>query len=131
MILIGIPMKLTISIFLWIILQFTPSVYANNYNNSNINTSNNFNDYSSSSTSSSYLYMLSLLLILLINEIASTLIFISMMSFFSKISDPSIGRSYMTLCLSIYRCIYLSTYLAKFFYIYRINMSIHLSIISL
>lgn len=85
---IGIPMKLLISIFLWIILQFTPSIYANDQNNSNMGDNG---------LSSSYLYMTSLLLILLINEIASTLIFISMMSFFSKVSDPNIGGCYMTL----------------------------------
>ena len=42
-------------------------------------------------------YFLPLIVLLLLNEIASTMIFNSNMSLFSKVADPGIGGSYMTL----------------------------------
>jgi MFS transporter, PAT family, solute carrier family 33 (acetyl-CoA transportor), member 1 len=42
-------------------------------------------------------FFIPLVVILVINEIASSLIFASVMSFFARISDPAIGGTYMTL----------------------------------
>lgn len=78
MIILAIPIKLCASVALWIVLQFTTSMYT-------------------SIEGPTYYYLAPLVACMLINEIAGNLIFISMMSFFSKISDPTIGGSYMTL----------------------------------
>jgi PAT family acetyl-CoA transporter-like MFS transporter 1 len=42
-------------------------------------------------------FFIPLISLLILNEVAGNLIFISLMSFFSKIADPTIGGSYMTL----------------------------------
>ena len=65
---------------LWATLQYIPSAYASN-------------------ATPSYIFFGSLMGAMFLNECAGT--FISMMSFFSKISDPSIGGSYMTLLNTI------------------------------
>jgi PAT family acetyl-CoA transporter-like MFS transporter 1 len=49
----------------------------------------------------SMLFFASLVTIMVLHEIAGNLIFISSMSFFAKISDPSIGGTYMTLLNTI------------------------------
>ncbi|KAJ1432975.1 acetyl-coenzyme A transporter 1-domain-containing protein [Ochromonadaceae sp. CCMP2298] len=78
MMLMGLPVKIAVSAALWAMVQFTEAAYA-----------------APDGPHASFLVPLTVLL--LVNEIAGTLIFISFMSFFSKISDPSIGGSYMTL----------------------------------
>jgi len=78
MMMLGMPIKIIMSAFLWMAVQYTEDAYA--------------------APDGPHVYFLApLTILLLINEIAGTLIFISFMSFFSKISDPSIGGSYMTL----------------------------------
>jgi PAT family acetyl-CoA transporter-like MFS transporter 1 len=78
MMLMGVPVKIAVSAALWGIVQFTEEAYA-------------------APDGPHASFLLPLTALLLVNEIAGTLIFISFMSFFSKISDPSIGGSYMTL----------------------------------
>lgn len=78
----GTGSKMITSVILWAILQYIPSVYANG-------------------SEPSYLFFTGLTTMMFLHECAGTLIFISLMSFFSKISDPSIGGSYMTLLNTI------------------------------
>jgi MFS transporter, PAT family, solute carrier family 33 (acetyl-CoA transportor), member 1 len=79
---LGIKAKLLNSAFLWIVLQYTSTAYA-------------------ASNSNSSVFLIVLTLGLFLNECFGTLIFISAMTFFSKISDPTIGGSYMTLLNTI------------------------------
>lgn len=74
--------KMFTSAVLWAFLQYIPSVYVNN-------------------SEPTYSFFAALTLAMFLHECAGTLIFISLMSFFSKISDPSIGGSYMTLLNTI------------------------------
>lgn len=78
----GTVSKLCTSTLLWMILQYIPNVYANG-------------------AEPSYIFFTGLTVAMFLHECAGTLIFISLMSFFSKISDPSIGGSYMTLLNTI------------------------------
>eukprot|EP01038_Epipyxis_sp_PR26KG_P012819 gene12819-17189_t len=80
--LIAIPTKIASSLLIWLLVMNTKEAYANN------------------KTPSIYFFT-SLTLTLLLNEIAGNAMFISFMSFFAKISDPSIGGSYMTLLNTI------------------------------
>ena len=82
-VLIGLPVKIAMSMALWVMVQYTRSAYSSLTEDGE--------------GGPSYLYFISLVLVMLVNEIAGTLMFVSLMSFFSKISDPSIGGSYMTL----------------------------------
>lgn len=79
---IGIPLKIITSIFYWIIIEQTKIVYADG-KVPNIN------------------YFCSLVIVLVTHQIAGDLIFSSMMSFFTKVADPSIGGTYMTLLNTI------------------------------
>ena len=81
MVLLALPMKLAASVALWGMVQQTTDAYAG----------------LTAEQGPPWSYMGPLVLLMLVNEIAGTLMFVSLMSFFSKISDPSIGGSYMTL----------------------------------
>lgn len=78
----GIKAKLISSFVLWIILSFASQSYADPDN-----------------VSFGFLTMLTIGMVA--NECFGTIIFVSAMTFFSKISDPTIGGSYMTLLNTI------------------------------
>jgi PAT family acetyl-CoA transporter-like MFS transporter 1 len=78
----GIKAKMVSSFLLWIISGFTSSAYANPDN-------------------VSITYLTTLTITMVANECFGTMIFVSAMTFFSKISDPAIGGSYMTLLNTI------------------------------
>ena len=75
----GLALKMVMSVVLWTMVQYTASAY---------------DDVDESGPHLSFLAPL--VVSMLITEVASNLVFISMIAFFSKISDPSIGASYMT-----------------------------------
>ena len=75
---IGIPLKILTSLFYWLIIQYTRLVYADG-------------------KVPDIYYYISLVIVLVTHQIAGDLIFSSMMSFFTKIADPTIGGTYMTL----------------------------------
>lgn len=84
----GLTLKLFSISLLWLGLQYTiflkkSSFFLDN-NNEDIFSNNYFY----------YIFMLS---IILLNDCSSSLTFISLMSFFNKISDPKIGGTFMTL----------------------------------
>ena len=53
--------------------------------------------YAEAEGQGSSLFIIGFICTLILNEVAGTLIFMSFMSFFNKVSDPSIGGTYMTL----------------------------------
>jgi PAT family acetyl-CoA transporter-like MFS transporter 1 len=73
----GMPMKLATSALGWVVVQSTKSAYAGG-------------------AEPGMLYFSSLLGVMILHEVAGTLIFISLMTFFNKVSDPNIGGTYMT-----------------------------------
>ncbi len=75
---IGIPLKIATSASLWVVLRCTKAAYADG-------------------AAPGAEFFVPLIIALLLHEVASSLIFNSLMAYFSKISDPSIGGSYMTL----------------------------------
>lgn len=75
---IGIPLKLVTSILGWFAVQTTHKAYQDG------------ND-------PGIYFFGPLVIILILNEIAGSLIFSSVMSFFARVSDPAIGGTYMTL----------------------------------
>lgn len=77
---IGIPLKIFTSASLWFVLQSTRSAYAEG-----------------AASSPGIEFFLPLIAALVLHEIAGSLVFNSLMAFFSRVSDPSIGGSYMTL----------------------------------
>lgn len=74
----GLALKIVMSVVMWGLVQFTPAAYADPDG-----PSKNF--------------LIPLVLAMLVMEVAGNVVFISIIAFFSKISDPSIGASYMTL----------------------------------
>lgn len=78
----GILVKIATSVGLWLMVQRTREAYQ---------------DPSGPHLS----FMGPLVTVMLVHEIAGNLVFISMMAFFSRVSDPSIGGSYMTLLNTI------------------------------
>lgn len=78
----GMVARLVLAALLWLLLQYTAYVYVYSAPADNV--------------SDTPLYYLTLLCLVL-NEAASSLVFLSLMSFFNQVSDPSIGGSYMTL----------------------------------
>jgi PAT family acetyl-CoA transporter-like MFS transporter 1 len=74
----GLSAKMVMSVVMWSLVQFTPGAYAD-------------------PAGPGVGFLGPLVLAMLVTEVASNLIFISIIAFFSKISDPSIGASYMTL----------------------------------
>lgn len=80
---VGVSCKLAVVLLLWGIFQATASIYAHSSNRAEVVPPP--------------LYYTSLVVAMVCNECASNLVFISCMAFFSKVSDPSIGGSYMTL----------------------------------
>lgn len=83
MLLLALPVRIAVSVGLWTIAQYTSTAYAAVLDGT--------------ASSPPMIFLASLIVLLIINEIAGTLMFISLMSFFSRISDPTIGGSYMTL----------------------------------
>lgn len=75
---IGIPLKLVTSILGWFAVQTTHKAYQDG------------ND-------PGIYFFGPLVIILILNEVAGSLIFSSVMSFFARVSDPAIGGTYMTL----------------------------------
>ena len=75
---IGIPLKLLASVLGWLAIQTTHKAYQ-------------------TTDEPGILFFGPLVAVLVLNEVASSLIFSSMMSFFSKVSDHAIGGTYMTL----------------------------------
>lgn len=78
----GMPLKILTSLLGWVMVQYTSSAYGGG-------------------KSPSMLFFASLVTIMVLHEVAGNLMFISSMSFFAKISDPSIGGTYMTLLNTI------------------------------
>lgn len=74
----GLTLKMLLSGVLWVMVQNTSAAYADE-NGPGMG------------------FLLPLVVAMLAIEVASNLVFISIIAFFSKISDPSIGASYMTL----------------------------------
>ena len=81
MFLLGIPLKLLTSSLFWLVAQSTPQAY--------------------SSGAPSAAFFVPLIAVSILHEIAGSLIFLSQMSFFAKVSDPAIGGTYMTLLNTI------------------------------
>ncbi len=79
---LGVCVKICTSLGLWCMVQQTRGAYS---------------DPSGPSMS----FMTPLVGLMLLHEVAGNLTFISMMAFFSRISDPTIGGSYMTLLNTI------------------------------
>lgn len=75
---VGMPLKLFTSAMGWLVVQSTKAAY------------------SGDSKQPGTLYFGSLLGVMVLHEIAGTLIFVSLMTFFNKVSDPNIGGTYMT-----------------------------------
>ena len=75
---IGYPLKLVTSLLGWFALGYCKEAF-------------------SISESPSWIFYASITGLMMLNEVAGQLIFISTMAFFAKISDPSIGGTYMTL----------------------------------
>jgi PAT family acetyl-CoA transporter-like MFS transporter 1 len=75
---IGIPLKLATSVLGWFAVQTTYKVYQEG-------------------SEPGIFFFVPLVVILVLNEIAGSLIFSSVMSFFARVSDPAIGGTYMTL----------------------------------
>jgi len=82
----GIPLKILTSFLGWVMVQHTASAYEQSSENSN---------------PPGMPFFASIVIIMVLHEVAGNLIFISSMSFFAKISDPSIGGTYMTLLNTI------------------------------
>ena len=79
---LGVCVKICTSLGLWFMVQQTREAY---------------NDPTGPHMS----FMAPLVVLMLLHEVAGNLTFISMMAFFSRISDPTIGGSYMTLLNTI------------------------------
>ena len=80
---IGVPLKLFTCFLSFLVVQATTEAY------SAVNQGEE--------ASYPYFFIFGYVLTLVLNEVAGTLIFMSFMSFFNKVSDPSIGGTYMTL----------------------------------
>jgi PAT family acetyl-CoA transporter-like MFS transporter 1 len=77
----GLTVKMLLSGVLWVMVQNTTAAYAN----------------PDPDAGPGMAFLLPLVVAMLTIEVASNVVFISIIAFFSKISDPSIGGSYMTL----------------------------------
>ena len=75
---LGLPLKLLASLLGWLGVQTAYRAYQDEH-------------------PPGWMFFFPLVVIMVINEIAGSLIFASVMSFFAKISDPAIGGTYMTL----------------------------------
>lgn len=75
----GLTLKMFMSVVLWGMVQYTSSAYADPEQGPSLH------------------FLVPLVAAMLVIEVAGNLVFISIIAFFSKISDPSIGASYMTL----------------------------------
>lgn len=81
--LIGLTLKICTSLLMWVMVQYTPAAYADGDSGPPLS------------------FLVPLVLVMLVHEMASNLNFIAVVAFFSKVSDPSIGGSYMTLLNTI------------------------------
>eukprot|EP01032_Pedospumella_encystans_P010456 gene10456-12216_t len=79
---LGVCVKICTSLGLWFMVQQTREAYHD-------------------PTGPHMSFMAPLVVLMLLHEVAGNLTFISMMAFFSRISDPTIGGSYMTLLNTI------------------------------
>lgn len=82
MFLYGLGLKIATAVGLWVMVQRTHEAY-------------------SDPTGPHLSYMGPLVVLMVVYEIAGNLAFISIMAFFSRVSDPAIGGSYMTLLNTI------------------------------
>ncbi len=78
MLVVGIPLKILTSASLWAVLQLTKTAYAGG-------------------ASPGMEYFAPLVAALVLHEVAGSLVFNSLMAYFSRVSDPAIGGTYMTL----------------------------------
>lgn len=78
---IGIPLKLFTCFLSFLVVQATSAAYAETEAEGQVSS----------------LFIMGFVCTLVLHEVAGTLIFMSFMSFFNKVSDPSIGGTYMTL----------------------------------
>lgn len=76
--LVAIPVKLITSACTWVMVMNTKDAYAGD-------------------NTPGFSFFAPLMLVMVVHEVASNLAFLSFMTFFSQISDPHIGGSYMTL----------------------------------
>jgi PAT family acetyl-CoA transporter-like MFS transporter 1 len=74
----GIPLKILTSGLVWVVFELMAQAQ-------------------SSGTPPSYFFYCALITVMVLHEVAGTLVFISMMSFFNKVADPLMGGTYMTL----------------------------------
>ena len=74
----GLALKMVMSVVMWGLVQYTPDAYAD-------------------PAGPSMNFLVPLVVAMLVMEVAGNVVFISIIAFFSKISDPTIGASYMTL----------------------------------
>lgn len=75
--LLGAFMRIAGALFSWLVIQSTKAAYATG--------------------TPSLSFFTIVVLVSIFNEVGSRLVFVSMMAYFAKISDPSIGGTYMTL----------------------------------
>ena len=81
---LGIPLKLVGSFLGWLAVQTAYRAYQDDHG-------------IPGGASPGWWFFAPLVVIMVLNEVAGSLIFASVMSFFAKISDPAIGGTYMTL----------------------------------
>ena len=86
---VGMPLKLVTSALTWLVFQY--AVY--NYSGKASKAGDDMPHME--------LFYGTLIIVMVIHEVAGTLVFVSLMSFFNKISDPAIGGTYMTLLNTI------------------------------
>jgi len=101
-ILVALPLKLVTCVCMWCVAQNTRGAYSNG-------SLDYIKYYLTQLTLWSHIpgatpgltFFAPLILVMLASEISGNLILISLVSFFSKVSDPTIGGSYMTLLTTL------------------------------
>ena len=86
---IGMPLKLVTSALTWLVFQYSIYTYGDNAGKAD------------NGVPHTELFYGSLIFVSVVHELAGTLVFVSLMSFFNRISDPIIGGTYMTLLNTI------------------------------
>lgn len=86
---VGMPLKLVTSALTWLVFQYSIYIYGGN------------DEKVGDGLPHKELFFISLIVVMVIHELAGTLVFVSLMSFFNRISDPAIGGTYMTLLNTI------------------------------
>ena len=82
----SIPLKMITALLIWVIIQVTPHFY---------------NAKAADGSGPNMVFFVPLVIVATLHEVAGKFIFTSCMSFFSKVSDPTIGGTYMTLLNTI------------------------------